>query len=74
MTIDILQALSQQKIDAYAHQKRIIVKDGLLSVSDEVMECRMRELGFDKNDRDEWLLEPVELRGEFMRQWDMGVK
>ena len=70
MTISILEALAQQKIDAYAHQSRIILDDGLLSISDEVLECKMRELGFCKDDIKEWLDEPVQLRGEFMRQWE----
>ena len=69
MAIDILQALAQQKIDAYAHQSRIICDDALLSVSDAVFECAMYKLGFDKQDREEWLLEPIEMRHVYIKQW-----
>lgn len=70
--MDILAALSQQKIDAYAHQSRIICDDGLRSISDEVFKCTMYQLGFDKEDADEWMKEPVEMRHVYMKQW--GVK
>ena len=69
MTLDILDALSQQKINAYAHSERMIVDDGYLSVSDEVFKCTMYQLGFDKEDMSEWMLEPIELRHKFMMQW-----
>jgi hypothetical protein len=69
MSLDILDALNQQKIDAYAHQERIICADGLLSVSDEVFKCRMRELGFDKEDIADYMDEPVDIRHKLMERW-----
>ena len=73
--MDILQALQKQKeINPYIHRERIICDDGMLSISDAVFECTMYRLGFDKKDHDEWLLEPVHLRGEFIRQWNEGIK
>jgi hypothetical protein len=51
---------------------RVICDDGLLSVSDEAFECKMRELGFDKEDREEWMQEPVNMRHVYMNQWGGG--
>ena len=67
--MDILECLAQQKVDAYSHQERIIMDDGLLSISDEVFNCTMYQLGFDKEDAEEWLLEPVEMRHVYIKQW-----
>lgn len=68
--IDIIQALEQQKTDCYEPQARVICDDGLLSVSDAVFETYMRALGFDKEEREEWMKEPVNLRHKFIKQWD----
>jgi hypothetical protein len=69
MAIDILEALEQQKIDAYAPQARIICEDGLLSISDEVFKCAMYHLGLDKAECKEWLLEPVDIRHKLIERW-----
>ena len=71
MSLSILEILAKQpKINAYAHSDRIICDDGGLSISDAVFEVAMRRLGFGKEDIAEWMLEPVELRGDFLRQWE----
>ena len=70
MALDILDALNQQKIDAYAHRDRIICDDALLSISDAVFETHMRKLGFDKEDIADYMDEPVDIRHKLMERWE----
>ena len=65
--LDALEEINTEEKQA----SRVICEDGLLSVSDEVFECVMRELGFDREEIKEWMMEPPELRNKFMRQWNV---
>ena len=70
--MNILDALNEISKQDAPDGDRIMCEDGLLSVSDEVFECKMRELGFDKEDIDEWLLEPAAMRHVYINQWKSG--
>jgi hypothetical protein len=68
--MDILDALSKSLPTPPKEETRVMVDDGLLSVSYAVFEVKMRALGFDKEEIDEWMKEPPELRHHFIKRWD----
>ena len=71
--MDILEALHNSKqVASEKERSQALCDDGLLPVIDAVFETTMRELGFDKEDRDEWMLEPAEMRHIYIAQWGSG--
>ena len=67
--MNIIDALAQSQQTKLINLDRKMLSDGLLSWSDAVFDVAMRELGIDKKDREEWLLEPVEHRQYYVKYW-----
>ncbi len=68
--MNILEALaqSQQAQQAQKDQGRVIMPDGLLSISDAVFLCALHRLGLAEYDAKEWLENPPREREQILQQ------